>query len=53
MDLLREVVDQRVPVKVVFENGGSVDILPESGVAPAITLGGHVPDGWKDAINGQ
>jgi hypothetical protein len=52
-DLLREVLEQHVPLKVVFENGRSVDILPETELRPLITLGGSVPAGWKDAVYGQ
>ena len=52
-DLLREVLEQHVSLKVVFENGRSVDILPEAELRPLIILGGRVPDGWKDAVYGQ
>lgn len=34
-------------------NSGSVDLLPESGIASRITQGDQVPDAWKDAVYGQ
>ena len=48
-DLLREVLQNQEPVRVVVEEGQEVEIRPV-GLKPLPELEGSIPAGWKDGI---
>lgn len=50
-ELLHEVARGQESITVVLEEGELITIDPATQLKPLPVLDGHVPEGWKDAIN--
>ncbi|HET6384927.1 MAG TPA: hypothetical protein VFJ58_16150 [Armatimonadota bacterium] len=48
--LLNQVARSHQAIRVVMEDGKTVEIRPLDTLEPLPELEGFVPDGWKDAI---